>query len=107
MSAVMNCGGAVFVGGMLVETAFASRPVAGHTPATGRVGFTYLLGGLLPRPPPDGLPVVLGQFGFEPPLLPPPPFPPLAMFGSFLYRSSDQADRQSDCTGPNVDTWHW
>jgi hypothetical protein len=25
--------------------------------------FTYFLGGLFPRPPPDGLPVVLGQFG--------------------------------------------
>lgn len=31
-------------------------------------------GGALPRPPPDGLPVVLGQL--PPPPLPPPPLPP-------------------------------
>jgi hypothetical protein len=39
----------------------------------------YFDGGLFPRPPPDGLPVVLGQLPGpdEPPPLPPPdPFPP-------------------------------
>ena len=35
----------------------------------------YLLGGLLPRPPPDGLPVVLGPLEGRP-LPPPPPLPP-------------------------------
>ena len=34
----------------------------------------YLLGGLLPLPGPDGLPVLLGKFG----LAPPPPLPPFA-----------------------------
>jgi hypothetical protein len=44
----------------------------------------YLDGGLLPRPPPDGLPLVLGALDgppllppAPPPLLPPPPPPPL------------------------------
>jgi hypothetical protein len=48
----------------------------------------YFDGGLLPRPPPEGLPVVLGQLPPLPPLPPfPPPFPPpllLAMMGSCL-----------------------
>lgn len=35
----------------------------------------YPFGGLFPRPPPEGLPVVLGPFGGRPPP-PPPPFPP-------------------------------
>jgi len=30
---------------------------------------SYFLGGLLPRPPPDGLPVWLGPFGGLPPAL--------------------------------------
>lgn len=34
----------------------------------------YFLGGLLPLPPPEGPPVLLGQF--PPPLFPPLPFPP-------------------------------
>lgn len=36
---------------------------------------SYLDGGLFPRPPPEGLPVVLGPFGGRPrpPPLPPPP----------------------------------
>lgn len=34
--------------------------------------------GAFPRPPPDGLPVVLGAFGTPPPL--PPPLPPLPPF---------------------------
>lgn len=50
----------------------------------------HFAGGLFPRPPPDGFPVVLGAFGGRPPPLvpfpppdppeplpPPPPFPPL------------------------------
>ena len=32
----------------------------------------YFFGGLLPLPPPDGLPVRLGKLGLFPPLLPPP-----------------------------------
>ena len=43
-----------------------------HQPGSGR----YLLGGLLPRPPPEGLPVVLGPLGGLPPPLPLPPLPP-------------------------------
>lgn len=39
-----------------------------------------LAGGLLPRLPPDGLPVLLGKFGTLPPLLPLfPPLPPLLL----------------------------
>ena len=47
----------------------------------------YFVGGALPRPPPDGFPVVPGQFPPgnpvlgrppAPPLAPPPLFPPLA-----------------------------
>ena len=38
------------------------------------------LGGLFPLPPPDNLPVLLGQFGFaEPAALPLPPEPPLPL----------------------------
>ena len=48
---------------------------------------TYFLGGLLSRPPPDGLPVVLGlppgPLPPEPPPLFPPPLFPLAMMASF------------------------
>lgn len=33
-------------------------------------------GGLLPRPPPDGFPVLLGAFGGLPPWRPPPDLPP-------------------------------
>lgn len=29
----------------------------------------YFLGGLFPLPPPDGLPVLLGQFGLDCPVL--------------------------------------
>lgn len=39
------------------------------------LGVFHLLGGLLPRPPPEGFPVVLGAFGGRPP----PALPPLGL----------------------------
>ena len=44
----------------------------------------------MPLPVPDGLPVLLGKFGFFPPppfpLPPPPPLPPFAMIvGKFMF----------------------
>ena len=36
-------------------------------------------GGLLPRPPPDGFPVLLGAFGGLPFRRPPPDLPPLCL----------------------------
>jgi hypothetical protein len=44
-----------------------------------RFATSYFEGGAFPRPPPDGLPVVLGAFTTPPPLPPllfPPPLPP-------------------------------
>ena len=53
----------------------------------------YFLGGLLPRPVPDGLPVVLGRLGLGLLLGLPPPFPP------FLPGINDTSFRrvQEDC----------
>ena len=47
---------------------FQMRAAADGTTAAARSG--YFLGGLLPRPLPDELPVLLGALGGEPPLLP-------------------------------------
>ena len=59
----------------MVELAKATEPWLGrlHLRATATA---YFEGALFPRPPPDGLPVVLGPLGTLPPLEPPPPLPP-------------------------------
>jgi hypothetical protein len=52
----------------------------------------YFDGGLFPRLPPDGWPVLLGQLGLPPrpfpllPLVPFPPLPPLLIIYSFAYQ---------------------
>lgn len=55
---------------------FDPEAIALHV-VTSRSKQPHLRGGLFPRFPPDGLPVVLGALGgLPPPLLPPPPPPP-------------------------------
>ena len=64
---------------LLQPRAFSSRS-SYHRSRRRSYKVRYLLGagGLLPLPPPDRLPVVLGAFAGlpAPPFLPPPPFPP-------------------------------